>query len=333
MARWSFRYGGQLTDGEVLKRREVAPILSDGRAWGAAVAAYHANHTALGMTGAVLRASEAMSLSYTADRAQMLEAGWIPNLDSTVDQRNRLDEILAHYVSTVEPFPNLTRIEGELRVPIWSRTGGRSNRYQFVCHIDGWTVDYLNSNWLVEFKLRGDLYDADMIELSRQPRWYAWALRELQRQQGLDRELVGAIVDERWNVAPGRPLILKSGKPSHDKRQRITEEAYRQVCADLDDEPTPTMISALRERRWQQRVPIPFRPSELDEAGIELVSAAKLIRDLDAGELFPIRNARPGNCRTCEFRKICPNPSDRLLVDTQFLRRPPKRERALEPAA
>ena len=40
-ARWDFAYGGHLA-GATLKPREIAPVLSDGRAWGNAVAAYHA---------------------------------------------------------------------------------------------------------------------------------------------------------------------------------------------------------------------------------------------------------------------------------------------------
>jgi hypothetical protein len=55
-----------------------------------------------------------------------------------------------------------------------------------------------------------------------------------------------------------------------------------------------------------------------------LVSAAKLIRDLDSGELHPIRNAGP-HCNRCPFREICPTPDDQLYLEALYERRIPKR--------
>ena len=39
--RHAFQYTGRLTGGETLKRKQIAVELSNGRAWGAAVAAWH----------------------------------------------------------------------------------------------------------------------------------------------------------------------------------------------------------------------------------------------------------------------------------------------------
>jgi|SRR5215469_209534 len=327
-AQHAFGYTGHLTDGWTLERREIAPILSDGRAWGAAVAAWHASYDPLGPVGASLRAFEALSDSYAQDRAEMAENGFYALVGDAVERRARVENILEHYIANTPPFENLTRLEGEIEVPIKARKGtGYSNKYRFKCFIDGYTVGEYDHQWIVEFKLRLSLQDAEQVVLSRQPRWMGWALREVQRQQGLDPQIVGVIVDERWNQPPKPPRILMSGKPSTAKDQLCTPESYLEACTDLGVEPNFSTVLALRERRWSQRIPIAFRDGELDEAGKELVSAAKLIHDLDVGTLFPIRNAKPANCRSCAFRKICPNPGDRMLVDSLFVRKPPKRLR------
>ena len=86
-------------------------------------------------------------------------------------------------------------------------------------------------------------------------------------------------------------------------------------------------LRALEARKWQQRVPIHFRPSELEEVGHELRSAARLIRDLDSGDLYPIRNATVMTCQGCRFREICDNPEDTEVVDALFDREPAKRYR------
>jgi hypothetical protein len=327
-AQHAFAYTGWLTGGQVLSKRELAPILSDGRAWGAAIAAWHATHSLSGATTASLRASEALLDSYAQDRLEQAQKGWYGPVGEAVERRARMQAILEHYQATAQPFANLTRVEGEIEVPILARRSrGHSNKYRFKCFIDGYTVGELNHQWIAEFKLRASLQDAEQVMLSRQPRWYGWALRELQRQQGLDAQIVGVIVDERLNQPPKPPRILANGMPSHAKDQLCTIEDYFAVCAEFDVEPNLNTGLSLRERRWQQRIPIAFRDGELDEAAQELVSAAKLIHQLDAGQLYPIRNAKPSNCRGCAYRRICANPGDHMLVDSLYVRMPPKRDR------
>jgi len=332
-AQWDFRYGGHLA-GDALERKELAPVLSDGRAWGAAVAAWHASHGSLGPVGASLRAFAALNDSYAADRAEMAENGSYVLVGDAVERRSRIETILQHYMTTTQPFENLTKLEGEIEVPLRSRSGkGFSNRYLFRCFLDGYTIGEHGHQWITEFKLRSSMQDAEQVMLGRQPRWYAWALRELQRQQGMDTDIVGVIVDERWNQVPKPPRILMSGKPSTAKDQLTTPEAYLELCQELEVEPNFETVLALRERRWSQRIPIAFRDGELDEAGQELISAAKLIHQLDTGQLYPIRNARPAQCRFCDFRRICSEPGDRMLVDSLFIRKVPKRLREPEEVA
>ena len=68
-----------------------------------------------------------------------------------------------------------------------------------------------------------------------------------------------------------------------------------------------------------------FTQTDLEIAGRELVSAAKLIHSLDSGDRFPIRNTKAMICRGCDFKKICASPTDRKFVDMQFTRGVPKR--------
>jgi hypothetical protein len=155
-------------------------------------------------------------------------------------------------------------------------------------------------------------------------------LRELQRASQTDYELVGVLVDERWNEAPKPARMLTSynrPRPSHAKDQRCTLDSYLAICEEYNERPREETEEALRTRRWQQRIPIPFREGELDEAGLELVSAAKLIQQLDSGELYPIRNSKPANCRYCQFKRICNDPMDRVYVDLEFERQVPKKHR------
>lgn len=334
MARHAFAYTGHLTGGDTLKPRSIAPILSEGRAWGAAVAAWHADRE-----HRLMRATAALHASLIADADQMIEAGLPVDLDGLVEMEQRLAIMLGHYCATSVPFSNLTRLEDEVDVPIPSRGGRVSNRYRFLARIDGYTVDDEGRQWIVEFKLRGRLQPFSLIERQRQIRWYAWALSRCQRGYGPD----GVIVEERLNAIPHEPNLVKARRkgegiegrvPSHAVDQLTTAAEYVAVCERYGVEPMPETMTALEARVWQQRhAPLRLRPSELAEAGRELVSAAKLIRDLDSGELAPIRNATSSNCGRCQFREICAEPSDHLFVDSLFVRRPPKRVRALEAVA
>jgi hypothetical protein len=146
----------------------------------------------------------------------------------------------------------------------------------------------------------------------------------------------GVIVDERLNQVPERPRLVQGRRagqgrvPSHAKDQLITPESYLQVCDDFGVDPEPTTVETLENRMWQQRIYLPLRPDEIDAAGHELRDAAKLIRDLDAGVLTPIRNADQAHCNRCRFNAICTEPGDEILVDSLYTRSVPKRLRPTE---
>jgi hypothetical protein len=324
-AQWDFAYGGRLA-GDTLKSRHVAPILRDGRAWGAGVAAYHASsHTLLAFADGM----DAIRASLDDDLAFMREAGVMTDvtLDQRVESMDRLERMLRHYTELDMGFSNLTRLEDEIVIPVPSRSGsGRgSTRYQYGAKIDGFTVDHNGDEWIIEFKLRKRLQARWVIELLRQYRWYAWA-----RQKESGRRVVGIIVDERLNAVPQPPRILKNGQVSNDVRQLVTPAAYRAACAERDQPPDPEMVMTLSQRAWQQRVAVLFRPGELEEAGRELTSAARDIRDLDNGDRWPTRNASERQCGMCRFRRICNDPHGQL-VDDLFVRTQPKRLRDVAP--
>lgn len=321
-ARHAFAYTGHLTDGDALAPREIPLVLSEGRAHGAAVARWHQRgHTLL----APVEAADALRASLDADELEMREKGLVPDVGTRVATEERLLEILGHYVTNTVPFLDLTRLEDEIIVPIPSRTGVRgSSRYRFQCFIDGWT-NLDGRPWLVEFKLRRRLHTVELISNSRQLRWYAWALRQA---KGV--EPVGVLVDETWNQVVQHPRVLKDGRLSHAKQQYTTSDRYLLACEEFGVDPVQETVEHFDSIVWHQRVPILFRDGELDEAGRELVSAAQLIRDLDSGQLTPVRHVSPMSCNGCRYKAICANPDDDLFVDTQFERVAPKRNRNLE---
>jgi hypothetical protein len=326
-AQWDFAYGGHLA-GTALKQKDVAPILSEGRAWGAAVAAYH---VAQGVEPADAGNAALLALnnSLEEDANRQREFGVFIQ-KSHDDKALRLKQMLLHYIWEVDDFTlDPMGVERELLTPIPSRTGRRhSNRYVFQGFIDGTKKGDTLRPWLVEFKLRYQLTPVELIQLDRQIRRYSWAWWQV---TGI--RPIGIEVHERWNEVPKNPRINKATKKhpegvvSHAKDQLTTADAYLDVCAEYDQEPDDDTVAALKARRWQQVVPIMFRDGELEEAGAELVSAAKLIRDLDSGDFWPIRNAKPQNCRGCRFKSICPSP-DNELVDVLFERVPAKRDRS-----
>jgi CRISPR/Cas system-associated exonuclease Cas4 (RecB family) len=323
-ARWDFQYGGRLA-GSTLKPRETERRLSDGRAWGAALAAYHANAHQL---FPLMEARAALTRQINEDAEAQMDAGIPVDLVQLVEMELRLGAMLDHYVATAPPMPGtLTRVEDALDVPLPSRGAGRSSsRYRFLGYIDG----YLEGPWIVEYKLRDSLQPLWLIELSQQTRWYAWALQRLQGGSGP----VGVIVDERLNEAPKPAAITpKTRKVSHTAHQLTTPESYLAACEEMGEDPHDDVVRDLHSRVWQQRHQIPFRPGELEEAGEALVSAAKLIRDLDSGEFQPVRNAVPMLCRSCRYRRICANPHDELFVESLYERTVPKRLRTPDPMA
>lgn len=327
-AQWDFAYGGRLA-GSTLRAKGIAPQLSDGRAWGAAVAAWHANSGTLLASWA---AHEALRASLDKDAAEMEKNGWPVSFDERMETENNLSAILDHYMTTSTPLPNLTSLEGEIVVPVPSRGGARgSTRYRFQCFLDGATEEDGVGHQIVEFKLRGGLTPVPLIHKQRQPRWYAWAY-----MKAYGRPPAGVLIDERLKEAPKPPRTLKAKKkgdgidgriPSHAKDQLCTPESYVDLCHEHGVEPHWDIVEHLGQRLWQQRVLLSLRPGELTAAGEELRDSAKLIRDLDSGELTPIRNASRMHCGGCKYRDVCAEPSDELFVDTLFERTVPKRLR------
>lgn len=309
-ARHAFAYTGALTDGTTLSPRTSAPILRDGRAWGAGVASYHAEGHG---TAAIYYALE-------GDKQEQLEAG-VYDQPAFADAVNRLTLLLDHYVSTDDERLALIDRERELLVPLRSRSSRRrSTVYRLHAFLDGIHVDAEGRSWIVEFKLRNRLQPLAQIILSRQIRWYAWGWRE-----STGHEVTGVIVDERLNELPKPVRVNKDGAIS--RVQSCTPEAYALACADAGQEPHDETLTALRSKTWQQRHRILFRPDELDEAGQQLTSTAQLVHLMDSGALYPTRNPAPQRCSWCPFQPICADPSDRDFIDALYTRKPPKRDR------
>lgn len=323
--RWDLKYGGRLLDGDTLAPKVVAPRLREGRAWGKAVAAFHKGEDP----------HVALTLAVSEDADEQMAAGvYFPEVAQVFHAR--LATILTHYVETVERLA-LTGLEQEIEVSIPSRTGARkSNKFRYLCFFDGIHTDD-SGEWIVEFKLRDNLTALEKIVRDRQIRWYAWAYRE---QTGI--EPVGVIVDERLNRPPVSPKILRSGMPSRDKDQFTTRalwgEAFRgaggdwNTLKDSDREAIREALDNFDARRWQARHTLFFREDEINEAGHQIVSAARQIALMDAHDLYPTRNPNPSRCGGCEFNDICTTPTDRELIEATFSITTPKSKR-LERAA
>jgi hypothetical protein len=342
-ARWDFAYGDRLA-GSALRRRAIATTLSDGRAWGAAVAAWHAYqpHDDLfsGYDAAMARqtAHSALQAAYLSDIQDQQMSGIYVDPGVEVERVYRLHEMLEHYMATADKMPNLTLLEGRFETQIPSRGGKhRSSKYRLEGYIDGATELGDGGQWIVEFKLRASLTSRQQLDIQRQHLWYAWA-----RQQETSRPVVGVIVDERFNEVPkpAKQVIAKRTKggvtyrPSGDADELTTEGSYLELCDVLGVVPRnhETKLQALRARRWQQRVELLFRPGQLAEAGLELVSAGHLIADLERGDRYPIRNGQRHICGACRYRDICANPQDHLFVESLFERVPAKRNRRDDPS-
>lgn len=322
--RHDLAYAGQLLGGETLRAKVAAPILRDGRAWGAMVAEWH-------LTGDTSHAIDAMMRSLDEDAAAMHEAG-VPQ--GTVDEqftesRDTLSACFDHYVlqHDVESLDvtKLGRIPGhspedKILVAIPSRSGKRdSNRYGLDARLDLVYTDERGLDWIVEFKLRKSLTSFDQLTRMQQLKWYAWAWH---KRSG--RQIAGVIIDERLKAAPKPPKILKNGSVSSDKRQLCTAAEYEGACRERGQEPDAETLVALGGRQWGQRYPLFFTSKTLDEVGQQLVSAAQQIYAADTGQTYPLTNATQMNCNGCPFREICADIHNRDFVDHYFDRRAPK---------
>lgn len=352
-AQWDFNYGGYLA-GTALRSKETPIILREGRAWGRAVAAFHEAKVDR-LDAAIIVLAEALE----EDAQEQRDAGFY-DADAHRLTVAKLRKVLEQYAEETVPL-SLDRLEHELFVPLPSRSGsGDSNRYRLQVLFDGVHTDAEGRVWLVEFKLRGELTAFELIANSRQIRYYAWAW---QRETG--QAVTGVIVDERLNAMPkparwvkpkkkdegivvdpdqaealGAPYSEKEleihkgdeGKltrrtVSHAKDQLTTGELYTEACAKAGVEVDPEALEQISSRRWSQRRDVFLTSTEIEESGKELVSLGRQIAAIDSGQIFPVRNVKPQNCRGCRFREICNEPNDTDLVDSLFDRKPAKRNR------
>jgi hypothetical protein len=395
-ARHAFQYTGHLTGGMVLKRKQDAPRLREGRAWGRAVAALHGavvESRTPALAGSTEHASRLIAGGQSAPASPPFGAdsgehqrpatdgamafstgapdrlGGRPAFDGTLldrylnglqalnatldedavkqrklgfydraehhDMAVRLAAMLWHYATTIVPL-NVFSPELEMRVPLPSRSGkGLSNRYVFHGYLDALTDSYPGHEgrlFVVEYKLRDQLTKREQVVRGQQYKRYAWAA-----ERALGERIAGVIVDERLNAVPKPARWVKGRKkgeglvPGHAKDQLTTRELYEEICAQAGVDVDPETAVALGQRKWQDRHPLIFRRSEIEEAGRELVSAGQLIPQLDSGALFPVRNSSPRLCNGCRYSEICATPDDADLVALSFDRKPPKRLRpALE---
>lgn len=346
-ARWDFRYGSQLA-GTSLKSKDTAIVLSLGKAWGAAWAAFHATWTiwrqptqlGIAIEDAPVTPESAAETAFAnvlyKDAKRQMELG-VFNGERYIEAYDLLSALLEHYVQShwwmeVDcPISNLEALEARYEVPIPSRTRQKgSSKFRLECYVDGRTVRD-DGPWLAECKLRNRLTPVKIIVRSRQLRWYAWAHWQLTGEKPR-----GVIIEERLREVPQHPRMNKGRKtkanpnpdpmPSHAVDQITTAEWYEAVCKANDVDPMEHTIEAFRARRWQQRVPVIFRQGELEEAGSELVSAGFRIGELDAAKRWPIRHATRSTCSYCDFSDICDDPSS-SYVDSLFERVTPKRDR------
>lgn len=312
-ARHAFAYTGALTGGSALQAKDTPVLLREGRIWGAAVAALHAEGREVAF---------AILDNELEKDCQLQEEAGLFDHDVYEAVRNKLWTALEQYAEEAEII-QLDRLEHELLVALPSRSGKRSsNRYYFLAYFDGLHTDPSGRTFLFEAKWRKTLSSYEMVANSRQIRRYAWAWR-----QETGRDIAGVIVDERLNGVPKEPRILKNEKVSDAKDQVTTAALYEEACEERDQVINPDTVEALLSREWQKRHTVFLTDAEIEEAGKELVSLGQQVQLLDSGQLYPDRNVKPQLCNGCRFKDICNHPEDTDLVDALFNRVPAKRER------
>lgn len=357
-ASWDFSYGDVLA-GASLKSRSTAAILSNGSAWGAAVAEWHS-------TGDLFAALAAADESFEQDRQGMVKRGVLPDLGEMLQQGEFVGRCLEHYVEDSVRMENFGQIEREIELPIPARNSERaSSKYRYLAKLDGHAT-YRDHPAITEFKFRGQLTELAVVELQPQYRWYAWAYAKEIDWHGP----VSVLIDERLAVAPNParlvkasakdivcpaclsvpgdpcvdPATLKPTRGYHDERkeqmtvssavdQVTTVGLYERACFDNKAFIDNNVLAALKDREWGRRHVLTFTPRELHEAGLELVGGARLVASLDKGDLYPIRNGSVMNCRGCRFKEICREPQNSFVVESAFEKRPAKRDRAGSPDA
>jgi hypothetical protein len=313
-AKHDFAYVGQLA-GTAIKPIATHLRLREGKAWGRAMAAYHSGIHELTPYQQILA-------SLAEDAQEMLIEP-----EEMEETRTRLFALLDDYASECSSLM-IDQLELELDVQIPSRNGKRaSTLYRFSGFIDGVKREP-GGDWLAEFKLRGQLSSVEQVAFMRQTRWYAWGY-----EQQTGRSVAGVIVDERLNQVPKPARILQNGSPSHAKDQATTPGLYAAACREHGIEPNAETLAALASRRWQERHTIFLTRTEIEEAGKQLTSVARLAGQFDSGLLYPVRNPSQFRCPACAYRDICNTPTDADLVDALYERIPSKKDRQEAAAA
>lgn len=313
-AKHDFSYGDQLA-GSSLSPRTKHVRLREGKAWGRAMAAYHADITAVTPQQEIIRSIEEDAEEMIFDPIDLL------------DTRTKLVALFEHYAAETDSLL-VGQTELALDVQIPSRSGRRaSTRYRFTGFIDSVKREQ-TGDWLVEFKLRGALSSVEQVASMRQIRWYAWG-----HEQQTGRIVAGVIVDERLNQVPKAPRILANGLPSHATNQVTTPGLYAAACREHGIQPSEDTLAALADKRWQARHTIFLTRDEIAEAGRQLTSVANLIGQFDSNLLYPTRNPSQFRCPSCAYKDICNTPTDADLVDALYDRVPAKRNRQKAVAA
>lgn len=313
-ARWSFAHGHLA--GHPIRPMHTALRLREGRAWGAAVQAWHTRVEGEANLDPIVRAHAALVDSLMDDQAFMERNGQAVDEEEFNTTAEKLEAALIQYVATSQRL-NLVGSEVQLEM-------AHEDGWTYRCHLDGVHMDEDGYLWVVEFKLRdpGNFTPLEVVQLWRQVRWYALALDGYGDNAGAD-IVRGVIVDERLNGAP-KPVRLNKDRHVSAVQSCMLEE-YLAACdgdpryGSLVTEPNEKTVAQLTAKVWQQRHAVLFTASEMHEALLELESAADLIGLYDGGRLRPIRNPSPRNCGYCPFNAICPDPSDERLRDSLYV--------------
>lgn len=308
--RHALAYTGVLTNGDALVPRDTPMLLREGRAWGRAMAVLHSS--TWDHTTHLVDAETAVRESIREDAAERERWGlYDPEAEAAAAEL--VLGALHHYYASTELLP-LFGAETHLVMSLPARER-HSNRYKLEAYLDGLHTDE-HGTWVVEFKWRAArLQDYELAARQRQLRWYAWAW-----QEHTGRPITGVILDERLGQVPEPVRLNQDGRVS--KVQSCTPEAYEAAGGRDAD-----VLARLKGKTWQARRRITFREHELEQAGWELRSLARLVQLYDSGQLAPIRHAHERNCRGCRYRAVCDDPWDTELVDALYERVPPKRLR------
>lgn len=365
-ASWDFSYGDQLA-GASLRPRSTAAILSGGSAWGAAVAKWHLTGDLY-----VSMHAGAMSL-VEDHRAMVNRGATpdLLGLVEQTELMGRCLEHYVEHSGRMESFGRVEE-EIEVPVPARDSTRA-SSKYRYLAKIDGHAVyrdhpaiaefkfrgkltefavvekqpQYRWYAWAYAQRIRWDgpvtvLVDERLSEAPKPARLVKASAK------GITCPTCGAVPGDpcvdMWAAEPRPRPIGSPQKAYHSERktqmtashavdQVTTPELYQAACFDTGAFVHNDTLAALGEREWSKRHVLTFTPAEVREAGLELTGAAQMIRDLDSGNRYPIRNGSVQNCRGCRFKEICKEPRNDFVVAAAFEKRPAKRDRAGSPDA